>query len=171
MSNIEHQRTALGGVFTVKCVDADGNVKWDDEFPNLVVNTGLQFLNTQLFKGVTYTATWYMGLVNSGGTYAAGNTMLSHSGWTENVSYVSSARPTMTFNTATTGDPSVIASVAVSFVMNASATLGGSFLTTDNTKSGTAGTLFSVGNYSTGNRSVLSGDTLSISYSFLADAI
>lgn len=170
MSNSAIQQANFGGVFTVECLDADGNVKWTEEFPNLVVDTGLQYLNTQVFKGVTYTATWYMGLVNTGGTYSGSNTMLSHSSWTENVGYSQSARPTMSFGTATTADPSVITSTATVFSINATGVIAGAFLTTDNTKSGTAGTLFSAGNFTVGDRSVVTGDTLNVTYAFSADA-
>lgn len=164
------QKVGLGGVFTVECKDADGNVKWTDEFHNLVVNTGLQYLNTQVFKGVTYTATWYMGLINTGAVYAAGDTMASHAGWTENVDYVQSARPTMSFGTATTADPSVITSVVVAFTINNTGTIAGAFLSTDNTKTGTSGTLFSAGNFTVGDRPVVLGDTVNVTYAFAADA-
>jgi hypothetical protein len=165
---------SFGGVFTVECRDADGQLKWTEEFPNLVVNTGLQSINTQFFKGITYTASWFMGLVTGPGasnTYAAGNTMLSHAGWTENTAYAQTARPTMAFGTATTADPSVIVTSApIVFTMNASAIIAGAFVTTDNVKGGTAGTLFSVGNFTVGDRTIVSGDTLNVTYTFSADA-
>ena len=170
MSNTAVQQASFGGIFNVECRDAEGNLKWTEEFPNLVVNSGLQYLNTQVFKGVTYTAAWYMGLVNTGATYAAGNTMLSHSGWTENAGYSQAARPTMVFGTATTADPSVITSTATVFSINATGVIAGAFLTTDSTKSGTAGTLFSAGNFTVGDRSVVTGDTLNVTYTFSADA-
>jgi len=169
-----NQQAKFGGVFTVECRDADGNLKWEEEFPNLVVNEGLQYINTQFFKGITYTATWYMGLVTgpgAGNTYLAANTMASHAGWTENVAYTQSARPTMAFGSATLADPSVIStSTPVVFTMNATATIAGAFVTTNNTKSGTTGLLFSVGNFTVGDRSVVSGDTLNVTYTFSADA-
>jgi hypothetical protein len=164
------QKASFGGVFTVTCRDAEGNEKWVEEFPNLVVNTGLQDMNTQYFKGVTYTATWYMGLVNTGATYAAGDTMLSHATWTENTGYAQAARPTIAFGTASTADPSVIVSSPVVFTSNTTSTIAGAFVTTDNTKGGTAGLLFSVGNFTVGDRSVISGDTLNVTYTFSADA-
>lgn len=171
---VETQKAAFGGVFTVECRDAEGNLKWSEEFPNLVVNEGLQYINTQFFTGVTYTATWYMGLVTgpgAGNTYAAGDTMASHAGWTEAVGYVQSARPTMSFGVATTADPSVIStSVPVAFTMNATANIAGAFVTTNNTKSGTTGTLFSVGNFTVGDRPVVFGDTVNVTYTFSADA-
>ena len=169
-----NQQASFGGVFTVECRDADGKLKWTEEFPNLVVNAGLQYINTQFFKGVTYTATWFMGLVTGPGasnTYAAGNTMVTHAGWTENTAYTQTARPTMAFGTATTADPSVIVTSApVVFTMNASAIIAGAFVTTDNVKGGTAGTLFSVGNFTVGDRTIVSGDTLNVTYTFSADA-
>ena len=168
-----NQKASFGGMFTVECIGTDGKVKWTDEFHNLVVNAGLVSINTQFFKGVTYTATWYMGIIPFGGTYAATDTMSSHAGWTENVEYVQSTRPTMSFGSATSADPSIITSVAVSFTMNnvSPVTIGGAFVTSDNTKNGTAGTLFSAGAFDSSIvKIVTAGDTLNITYTFAADA-
>jgi len=46
------------------------------------------------------------------------------------------------------------------FSINATATIAGMFMVTNSTKSGTSGTLYSEGNFTQGNRSVVSGDTL-----------
>ncbi|HMA78837.1 MAG TPA: hypothetical protein VKP88_06975, partial [Candidatus Paceibacterota bacterium] len=78
-------KVAAGGVFTIQCFDSEGNLKWEDKNHNLVVNGGLQDMNTQYFKGSAYTATWYIGLYGAGASNdpAAGDTAASHSGWTE----------------------------------------------------------------------------------------
>ena len=162
-----------GGVFTVQCFDKDGNLKWEESAHNLVVNEGLQYMNTEFFKGSGYTAAWYLGLVTgpgSGNTYLAGNTLASHSGWTEDTNY-SGNRKAVTFGTATTADPSVMSNSASpsSFSMNNTTTIAGAFLT--NVSSGPSGILFSVANFqSPGDRSVVSGDTLSVTYTFNLDA-
>jgi hypothetical protein len=165
-----------GGVFTVKCFDKDGNLKWEESAHNLVVNEGLQLMNDEFFTGSSYTAAWYLGLVTgpgAGNTYAAGDTMASHTGWVENQDYSELVRQTATFGSATLADPSVIdnsGSVAV-FSINGTATIAGAFLTDDDTKGGTAGKLFSVSNFTApGDRSVVSGDTLNVQYSFSLDA-
>jgi hypothetical protein len=164
-----------GGVFTVKCFDKDGNLKWEEVAHNLVVNSGLQDMNTQYFKGVSYTAAWYLGLVTgpgSGNTYAAGDTMATHAGWSEDTNY-SGNRKAVSFGTASTADPSVISNSAsqATFAMTGTTTIAGAFLTTDSTKGGTTGTLFSVANFqSPGDRSVINGDTLSVTYTFNLDA-
>ena len=164
-----------GGVFTATCYDKDGNVKWVAKSPNLVVNVGLADMNDKYFSGSGYTAAWYIGLYGSGATNdpAAGDTMASHAGWTEVTAYSQATRPAATFGSATVADPSVInnsASVAV-FSINGTTTVGGAFLTSDDTKSGTSGILFSASDFqSPGDRSVVSGDTLNVTYEFSLDA-
>ena len=74
-----------------------------------------------------------------------------------------------TFATATTANPSVATNSAspASFTINATATVAGAFLTSGSAKSGTTGTLFSAADFGgAGDRSVVSGDTLSVTYTF-----
>ena len=162
-----------GGVFTVTCFDSNGNEKWVEIAPNLVVNTGLQDMNTKFFAGSAYTAAWYLGLVNgtsASTTFSGGDTLATHAGWTENSSYTGN-RKAVTFGAATLADPSNInnSSSAASFTMNANATIAGAFLT--NVATGTSGLLFSVSDFqSPGDRTVVSGDVLNITYSFNLDA-
>jgi len=106
------ESVGAGGVYTVVCHDAQGNEKWSDSFHNLVVNQGLQDMNSKYFKGSGYTAAWYLGLVDgpgSGTSYAAADTLASHSGWTENTAYTTGGgagvRSAVTFGTATTAYP------------------------------------------------------------------
>lgn len=169
------QATA-GGVYTVQCRDKDGNLKWEASTPNLVVNEGLKFMNDKFFTGAAYTAAWYLGLYGAAASNnpAAGDTMASHAGWTEVTAYSQATRPVAVFAAASLADPSVITSSGspAVFSINATTTVGGAFLTTDNTKGGTTGTLFSAADFSApGDRSVVSGDTITVSYSFSLDAV
>ena len=164
-----------GGVFTVTCYDKDGNLKWEASSHNLVVNAGLQDMNAKYFSGSSYTAAWYIGLYGAAASNdpAAGDTMASHAGWTEVTAYSQSTRPAVTFGTATTADPSVISNSASPsvFSINGSTTVGGAFLTSDSTKSGTSGILFSAADFqSPGDRTVVNGDTLNVTYQFSLDA-
>jgi hypothetical protein len=157
------------GVYKIQCHDKDGNLKWEDEALNLVVNVGLQDMNAKYFTGSAYTAAWYIGLYGSGATNspAAGDTMSSHAGWTEVVAYSQATRPACTFGTPTTANPSVATNSAspATFSINATTTVGGAFLTSNNTKSGTTGTLYSAADFSApGDRAVTNGDTLSVTY-------
>jgi hypothetical protein len=165
---------AGGGVFHFKCYDKDGNLKWEDTAKNLVVNTGLQDMNTKYFKGVTYTAAWYIGLVDNAGfsAYAAGDTLASHAGWTETTAYSGGDRATASFGTATTADPSVISNSASpgAFSITGTVTVRGAFLTNIQDKTNNTGLLFSVSNFTGGNRAVVNGDTLNVTYEFSLDA-
>lgn len=163
-----------GGVFKVTCFDKDGNLKWEEENHNLVVNVGIQDMNTKYFTGTTYTAAWYVGLVTgpaTGTTFSAGDTLASHGatgsgGWTENTNY-SGSRKACTFGTATTANPSVISnsSSPAQFTMNATTTIAGAFLCS--VASGTSGVLFSASDFQTpGDRSVVNGDVLNVTYTF-----
>lgn len=165
-----------GGVFTVECRDAEGNLKWEEKLPNLVVNQGLQDMNAKYFTGSGYSATWYIGLYGAAASNnpAAGDTAASHAGWTEIVPYSNATRPTCVFGTPTTADPSVINNSAspAAFSINSTATVGGAFLISNNTKSGTTGVLFSASDFAApGDRTVASGDTLNVTYSFSLDAV
>ena len=158
------EETHACGAYTVECIGADGQVKWTDSFPNLVTTVGKNEMLDKALAGVTYTAAWYLGLVTgpgSGNTYLAANTASSHAGWTEAVPYSNSTRPAASWSAASGGAKS---STATSFTINASATVAGAFLINDSTKSGTTGVLFSVGNFSGGDRTIASGDTLNVTY-------
>jgi hypothetical protein len=153
----------------MQCFDKDGNLKWEAECPNLVVNGGLQDMNNKYFLGSAYTAAWYIGLYGAGAsnTPAAGDTSASHAGWTEVTPYSQATRPACTFATPTTANPSVAtnsASPAV-YSINATQTVGGAFLISNSTKGGSTGTLYSASDFtSPGDRSVVSGDTLNVTY-------
>ena len=166
------EQVSITGRYDVKCLDADGNLKWEDSIQNLVVNVGKANILSVYLGAGTQTTTWYMGLVDNTGytAYNAADTMSSHTGWSESVAYSNSTRPTVTFGTATAsgggagsaGTGSIV-STAVTFTINASATILGAFLTTNNTKSGTTGTLYSAGSFAA-SRAVIAGDSLLVTY-------
>ena len=148
--------------YDLECVGADGQVKWRETFFNLVTTVGKNDLLTQYFKGSSYTAAWFVGLVDNAGfsAIAAGDTMASHAGWTESVAYSNATRPALTLGTASAGSIDNSASKA-SYTINATATINGAFCNTVNTKSGTTGTLYSAGSFGA-PRSVINGDTLNV---------
>ena len=159
------------GLFEIKCHDKDGNLKWQAESKNLVVNAGLAYMAGTALTSVTQITSFFLGLYGAGAsnTPAAGDTMASHAGWTEDTNYSNGTRVAATFVTATTANPSVVtnsASPAV-FNINGTTTIGGAFLTSGSVKGGTTGTLFSAADFgSPGDRSVVNSDTLSVTYTF-----
>ena len=159
------------GVYHVECRDKDGNLKWSADTKNLVVNAGLAYMAGTALTSVAQITTWYIGLYGSGAsnTPAAGDTMSSHAGWTEVTAYSNATRVAATFVTATTANPSVVTNSAspATFNINGTTTVGGAFLTSGSAKGGTTGTLFSAADFSSpGDRSVVSGDIISVTYTF-----
>lgn len=159
--NGHDEGVSANGFYTLECVGADGEIKWVEEFGNLVTTAGKNSLLDVGLGGSAFTA-FVLGLVDGGSapTYAAADIMSSHAGWTENTGYSNATRPSPTFNAASAGSK---ATTATAFNINATGTIAGVFLTTGTAKGGTTGTLYSAGSFS-GNRSVLSGDTLNATY-------
>jgi hypothetical protein len=151
----------VAGKFIVTCRDAEGNIRWEDGFPNLVVTTGKNDLLNKYFLGSSYTAAFFVGLKGAG-TIAAGDTMASHAGWSEITGYSNATRPAFTAASSTAGSSTNSASPAV-FNINATNTVAGCFITTNSTVGGTTGTLFSAADFAS-SRAVLSGDTLTVTY-------
>jgi len=157
------------GRFTMTCYDSEGKLKWTAEEDNLVVNGGLQYMCGTGLTSTAQITTWYIGLYGAGAsnTPAAGDTMALHTGWTEVVPYSNATRPACTFVAATLANPSVATNSAspASFAINATQVVGGAFLVSNSTKSGSTGTLFSAADFSSpGDRSLASGDTLNVTY-------
>ena len=157
----------LTGFYEVECIGADGQVKWTDTIKNLVVTVGRNDLLDKYFAGTTYTAAWYMGLVDNTSftAYAAGDTLASHSGWLEFLSYSGSNRITVGWNAASAGSK---ATTSTSFSISGSGTVLGALMCTTQAKgtasNGGAGVLYSAGSFTGGSRAVVSGDTLLVTY-------
>lgn len=170
----------IEGWYHVECHDKDGNLKWEEEFPNLVVAVGKQLMLDTLLKGATYSVTGpYLGLISNNTTFAAADTMASHT-WTEFTNYTvggSAVRGTAVFasSTSTGTTPSNVTSstaTAITYtITGAGGTVYGCFLVLGSgavsTLSSTAGTLYSEGNFSVA-KTTTAGDTVTVTYSTTA---
>lgn len=165
------------GFYHVECRDASGNLKWQEEFPNLVVAVGKQLLlDTLLRTSGTYTTVGpFLGLIGNSTTFLANETMTSKT-WTEFTNYTvggSAVRGTAVFASATSAglSPSNVTTCAatpiVYTITGAGGTVYGCFLVTGtgavSTQSSTAGVLYSEGNFAVA-KAVTSGDTVSVTY-------
>ena len=183
-SNVaDNESVGIEGVYHVECRDKDGNLKWEDSFPNLVNAVGKQLLlDTLLRTSGTYTTTGpFLGLISGASpTFAAADTMTSHSGWTEFTNYTvggSAVRGTAVFaaSTSTGTTPTNVttsSATAITYtITGAGGTVGGCFLVTgsgaSSTQSNTSGTLYSAGAFATA-KITTSGDTVSVTYSTTA---
>lgn len=172
----------IAGHYYVECRDKDGNLKWSEEFPNLVNAVGKQLMLDTLLSGTSYTTVGpYLGLISgSSPTFLAADTMSSHAGWTEFANYTvggSAVRGTASFTSATSSglSPSNVTTktaAAITYtITGAGGTVGGCFLVTgsgaSSTISNTSGTLYSAGAFAT-PKTTTAGDTVSVTYSTTA---
>ena len=178
----QNETVGIEGFYQVECRDAQGNLKWTQEFPNLVNSIGKELMLNTLLKGSAYTVTGpYLGLIGTTSpTFAASDTMTSHSGWTEFINYtvgVSAVRGTAVFgNASSTGSsPSNVTTstaTAITYtITGAGGNVTGCFLTlgsgASSTQNNTGGTLYSAGAFATA-KTTTAGDTVSVTYSTTA---
>jgi hypothetical protein len=173
----------VDGHYHVECRDANGNLKWTEEFPNLVVQGGKQLmLDTLLRTSGTYTTVGpFLGLTNASLTPAATDTMTTLvGGGKEFIAYTvggSAVRGTAVFaasSSAGSTPSNVTTSTATAItytITGGGGTVYGCFLVTGSgavsTQSSTAGTLYSEGNFATA-KTTTAGDTVSVTYSTTA---
>lgn len=154
---------------------ADGGLQqWHDRSWNRVVNVGLNDVLDKYFEGSTYSAAHYVGLTDGTPTDAAGDDIGAglHAGWAEVAAYSESVRQTYDLSGDAVSSQSISnAANKATFSINATTTVGGAFLVTNNTKSGTSGILISVEEFTGGDKSLTNGDTLTVQITYtLADS-
>lgn len=177
-----NETVGIEGHYRVTCRDKDGNLKWEESIPNLVVAVGKQLLLDTLLKGSSYSVNGpYLGLTNASLTPAATDTMTTIvGGGKEFTNYTvggSAVRGTATFASATstgstpTNVTTSTASAITYTITGGGGTVYGCFLVTgagaSNAQSNTSGTLYSVGNFSTA-KVTTAGDTVAVTYSTTA---
>jgi hypothetical protein len=134
------------------------------DIKNAITDVGMNYLLDAAFNSGSAIGTWYIGLIDATGYTAvdAADTMSSHAGWSELTAYSNASRPTWSSGAAAAR--AITNGTAVDFNMNATNTVKGLFIASDNTKSGTTGTLWSAATFGTPS-AVNNGDTLGATYS------
>jgi len=180
-----NENMGIQGFYHVVCKDKDGNIKWEDDAPNLVTAVGKQALFDFYFgatgtAGGTASGVNYLGLCTGTGTYTAADTMASHT-WLEaglaNAPTYSGNRqsPSWTAATSSGTTPSNVTTKTASsltFSMTSGGSVIGCFINSgasaSATKDTTTGVLYSAGNFTGGTKTVSNGDSLAITYTTTA---
>jgi hypothetical protein len=178
-----NETVGVEGAYHVVCHDSEGNVKWEESFPNLVNSVGKQLmLDTLLRTSGTYTTVGpFLGLIGTTSpTFLAADTNVTHPGWTEFVNYTvggSAVRGTAVFASATStglspANVTTAAAAAITYtITGAGGNVTGCFLVTgagaSSTQSNTGGTLYSAGAFAVA-KTTTAGDTVSVTYSTTA---
>jgi hypothetical protein len=153
-------------IFHFVARNKDGKIKWEETIHNLITTEGGNDLLTKYFKGSSYSAAWYC-LLKGSGTWnglgfdsAVGDTLASHAGWSEITAY-SGNRPALTFGTASARS---LSATAVTYTFSGAATVAGAGVCTVAT--GTSGILYNSANFTGGDKTMASGETLDVTVTF-----
>ena len=168
------ESVSVHGVYKAVCYDAEGKIKWEDNFPNTVTTVGKNSLLNTYLGANSFAAvhvTWYLGLIAANGYSAitAADTAASHAGWIESGAQGASApgysqgtRRAVTFAAAASSAKAT--SNAAIFTISVAGTVKGAFLINNATKAGTGGILYSAGLFTVGDKVVTASDTLNVTY-------
>jgi hypothetical protein len=160
---LEPQGFRPAGKFKIEHRDKTGKLIGVYDVPNGIVDVGLNSILGVYFHSDTQITTWYIALVDNAGfsAFANADTMASHAGWTESTVYSNSTR--VSWGPGASASRSITNSTTADFTINGTATLKGIFITSNSTKGGTTGTLWSTAAFGS-TVSVNNGDTLKITY-------
>lgn len=165
------------GKYYARCFDKNGNLKWEDTIDNVVCNEGKNVMLDAALAGSAYTVTGpFMALISSvgyTGVPVVGDTQVSHGTWVEagsgvNYPLYTAPRKTCAWSAASAGSKALSAALSFS-IITTGGTVKGCFVVYGtgavSTIASTAGSLWSAGLFTGGDKVVGVGDTLQVSYS------
>jgi len=170
----EHLGPVMGR-YRAELRDKEGNLKWVEEYDNVVTDVGVRLMLDTIL-GNSAAGAIVMGLKGTG-TAVVGDTQASHASWNEvggtNAPAYSGTRKTPAFSAASgsgAGARTKTTSAAVAFTFTSGGTVAGSFLNIGGTSAqdNTTGTLFSAGDFTGGSKTVANTDVLNVTYTLTA---
>ena len=178
---LQAMRASMQGHLASALVDLEAymdslcETKWNQLAHNVVTDVGVNAMLDAALAGSAYTVTGpFMGLIGAAGYSAppaAGNTMASHTGWTEagtaNAPTYTGPRKTVAWSAASSRVKTP--SVAPVYAITGTGTVKGVFLVYGSgavsTIDSTAGVLYSAGLFSGGDQAVVNTNTVTVTYS------
>lgn len=137
------ERMIMRGMWHVRHRTKSGLLIAEYDIKNAITDEGMNYLLDTGFNAGAGLNPWYIGLIDSTGytAIAAADVMASHTGWSELTAYSNATRPT--WGSGAASARSITNATAAALNMNATNTVKGLFITSDSTKGGTTGKLWS----------------------------
>lgn len=136
---MENVKFKVEGKFRMEQV-RDGKVIDVREGKNIITTEGFLSLLDVMFGTDSKVSAWYIGLVQNSPTYAVGDTLASHAGWTEGVPGTLYTGNRQLWDTDSAGTLAITNSTATEFTILATADVYGAFIASVAT--GTTGVLW-----------------------------
>lgn len=142
--------------------DKDGNIISDETFHNMIFDAAINDVLAVYFKKTAQAAGWYVGLVNPNPTFAPGDTMQSHPGWTEFTNYQAGGRPAFQIGAIANKQGDNSNNKIVFTISGVGGTVAGGFLCSDAVKGGQTGMLYAAALFPNGVKNVQASDTITV---------
>ncbi len=165
-------KISFQGKFVIQQI-RDGIVIKEFKQLNTVMNIALNEILDIMFDSGTQITTWYMGLIDSAGftAIAKTDTSASHGGWAENTDYDEATRPIWNPDPPSSQIIQNPITALTVFTMNATKTITGAFVISENTKGGAVGILWSATLFEGDDLDVIATDIINIQYILSTEAI
>jgi len=154
---MENVKFKAEGKFRMEHV-RDGKVIDVREGKNIITDDGFDAILDIMFGAQAKSSDWFIGLVDGSPTYAVGDTLASHAGWTEGTDYTGDRQAWVTGSALS---KSITNSTAAEFTITDTMDIYGAFLAS--VASGTAGILWCEKNFSS-NMPVVATDVVRVYY-------
>jgi hypothetical protein len=151
-------------MYTVRCIN-NGQLKWTESTPNIVVNEGLEYVMGRSF-GSHDEIQWHCGLLTEGYGEPE-DTMQEHPTWIEFMGLTTKMRPHCEW--VQYEDKITYISTDNQFMVRVPGQVSGAFMTSERDSNTTKGTLYGVSPF-VEKRQVVSGDSLLVTIQLGAKA-
>lgn len=164
MNRGQLERMIMRGMWHVRHRTKSGLLIAEYNIKNAITDEGMNYLLDTGFNAGAGLNPWYIGLIDSTGftAVAGADTMASHTGWSELTAYSQATRPT--WGSGAAAARAITNATAAAFTANATNTVKGLFITSNSTKGGTTGKLWSAALFGSAVL-VNSSDVLDATYS------
>jgi hypothetical protein len=144
-----------------------GGLKWADAYDNIVVNEGLNHILDVVLSSGTQDTSWFLGLLGASPSPLAAWTATELAS-NDFVAYDEATLQAFVDGGVASQSCSNSASPAVFTISTNGSSIGGAYLIGTNAKATPAGTVYSAGAFSGGNKAADDGDTLEVTATFSA---
>lgn len=153
---------------TMRLLDSllySGGLKWEEQYQNIIVNEGLDHVLDVVLSGGTQDTSWFVGLLAASPSPLAAWTA-TEIGSNDFVSYDEATLQAFTDGGVSSQSVSNSASPATFTISADSSSIGGAYLIGTNAKATPAGTVYSAGAFTGGNKAADDNDSLEVTCTF-----
>jgi hypothetical protein len=172
MSQPVISKIGMHGQWKMECRDKNENIKWTEEWENLVVDEGLNYLLGSALNNEAPKISWFIGLTDGNPSPGTGDTAanIGSLAWNEVTQYQLGTRPPFITTGNVSGRSLDNIGNEANYTIDQTVIIGGAFLVSSAVKGPNNGEiLYSVGAFVQGNKELNADDTLKVTATFTVE--